>query len=459
MSPRRTRGRSGGTTPPSPEQQSAVDDAFRNIVAIVEVARTAGGTHSRPSPKQSRPHRNNGAAKKIPSLSAVIGEATSEDAQLKALAASINALVQLPIDGFVVGEPVEVTAIDYNGNARRGITAVCRRREGLHTVGLADVSFSPGPAASAVALHREWLGLKTAAEAPQSSGSSRRRHKAEQDEIEIGQRVDLVVLACKSSALRCRLPGTERELTLRTAVRDEVPGEIITVVPAKRWTHARHPYLSGAVEASRLDVQVLGLPPLELQSQGDWDPDEEYWGEEGEPIEEWARAIITRGKRQAFEMEQVIPGADPEDFDSDPIVEASDLRAAGHHAEAPELLMRLLAADLRCLDAHSHLGNWEFDHRPKQALRHYAAGVGIGALTLATDFDGVLPWGLIDNRPFLRCMHGLGISFWKLGHTREAAGVFRRMLWLNPSDNQGARFNLAAVVHGRTWEEMEEADE
>jgi hypothetical protein len=123
------------------------------------------------------------------------------------------------------------------------------------------------------------------------------------------------------------LPGTERELTLRTAVRDEVPGEIITVVPAKSWTHARHPYLSGAVEASRLDVQALGLPPLDLQSQGDWDPDEEYWGEEGEPIEEWAKPIIARGKRPAFEMEQVIPGADPEDFDSDPILEASDLRA------------------------------------------------------------------------------------------------------------------------------------
>lgn len=102
--------------------------------------------------------------------------------------------------------------------------------------------------------------------------------------------------------------------------------------------------------------------------------------------------------------------------------------------------------------------NWEFGRRPKQALHHHAVGVGIGALTLGSDFEGVLPWGLIDNRPFLRCMHGLGISFWKLGHTREAVGVFRRMFWLNPSDNQGARFNLAAVADARTWEEMEEAD-
>jgi len=175
MSPRRTRGESGGTTTPSPEQQSAVDDAFRNIVAIVKAARAAGGARSRPNPKQIRPHRNNGAAKKIPSLSAVIGEATSEDAQLKSLAASLNGLLQFPVVGLVVGEPVEVTAIDYEGNARRGLIATRRRREGLHTVGLADVSFSPGPAAAAVALYREWLGLQTAAEMPPSAASSRRR--------------------------------------------------------------------------------------------------------------------------------------------------------------------------------------------------------------------------------------------------------------------------------------------
>jgi hypothetical protein len=29
------------------------------------------------------------------------------------------------------------------------------------------------------------------------------------------------------------------------------------------------------------------------------------------------------------------------------------------------------------------------------------------------------------------------------------------MLWLNPSDHQGERFNLANVKAGRTWEECE----
>ena len=112
----------------------------------------------------------------------------------------------------------------------------------------------------------------------------------------------------------------------------------------------------------------------------------------------------------------------------------------------------LLIADLRCLDAHAHLGNLAFDRSPKTALRHYDIGRQIGELSLGPDFNGVLPWGLIDNRPYLRCVHGYGLCLWRLERFDEACVVFTRMLWLNPSDNQGARFNLRAVSAGSAWE-------
>jgi tetratricopeptide (TPR) repeat protein len=143
----------------------------------------------------------------------------------------------------------------------------------------------------------------------------------------------------------------------------------------------------------------------------------------------------------------------------DPIIEASELAAAGERGAAEDLLMQVLAEDLRCLDAHAHLGNFQFDHAPRDALRHYRVGAGIGDLTLGADFDGVLPWGLVDNRPFLRCLHGIGLCFWRLGEMTEAAKTFTRMLWLNPADNQGARFNLANVEAERTWEEHEERED
>lgn len=403
-----------------------------------------------------RTKKNNEPAKLLEQITL---EVEGDDEQLWTLAETIAGEVKLPADAFVVGEPVQVTAIDYEGNPRVGLLATCRRRDEQHVVGFGDVVFSPGSDGERFsAAYRIWLGLAPHDVRAGSPTRPQKRHKAEAGDIELARPLDLIVLALKSNAIRCRVLGTEREITLRTAVRWEVPGEIITVLPTKQWTHAGHPYLSGKAQSSRLDVQSLGLVPLGLRPEGDWDPAEEYWGEEGEPLEEWAKPIVARGKRPAFEMEQVIPGADPDDWDTDPIIEASELKAAGERGAAEELLMKMLAEDLRCLDAHAHLGNFEFEHAPKQAMRHYMVGASIGALTLGTDFDSVLPWGHIDNRPFIRCLHGVGLCFWRLGEMKEAAKTFTRMLWLNPSDNQGARFNLANVEAGRTWEECEERE-
>ena len=184
-----------------------------------------------------------------------------------------------------------------------------------------------------------------------------------------------------------------------------------------------------------------------------WDPKEHYWGEEDEPIEEWTRPIIARGPRPDFEMEQVLPGADPGDSFADPITESEDRHEAGDHLGAEKTLMELCQSDLRCLDAHAHLGNLVYDRKPEDAIRHYEVGLRIGELSLGDDFDGVLLWGNIDNRPFLRCMHGYGLCLWRLERFDEAERVFDRMLWLNPSDNQGVRFLIEDVRAGRSWDE------
>jgi len=193
------------------------------------------------------------------------------------------------------------------------------------------------------------------------------------------------------------------------------------------------------------------LVPLQLHSRGVWEPGEEYWGEPGEPIEEWAKPIIARGPRPMYEMEQVLPGADPDDPDSDPILRANALRDAGRKARARQALERLLIKDMRCLDAHAHLGNLVFADDSRSALWHYERGVLIGRLSLKQDFDGVLPWGLIDNRPFLRCLQGLGLCLWRLRRFEEAETLFNQMLWLSPSDNLGVRFLLPRVRAGSEW--------
>jgi len=108
------------------------------------------------------------------------------------------------------------------------------------------------------------------------------------------------------------------------------------------------------------------------------------------------------------------------------------------------------------LDAHAHLGNFVFEHRPNAAIRYYEVGVRIGELSLSPNFNGLLPWGHMDNRPFLRCLHGYGLCLWRLSRFEEAERVFDRMLWLNPTDNQGVRFLIDDVRARTAWEDRRE---
>ena len=63
------------------------------------------------------------------------------------------------------------------------------------------------------------------------------------------------------------------------------------------------------------------------------------WLEEGEPLAEWTEPIVARGPRSAFEMEQIIPGADADDYENDPILQALDLENAGDRRGARGILM------------------------------------------------------------------------------------------------------------------------
>ena len=382
-----------------------------------------------------------------------------DDEQLWAFRQAFEDSISVPCDGFVIGEPVSVVAFEYDGNERRGLTARCRRDDGSEHVVAAPEVVLPArtSAARLLAAYRKWLGLEPFPREAAPPSRRKRQHKVTAADLDLSGPAELVVLSIKETAARCRLLGSDRVITLRASRHwDVVPGEIAVVKPRKQWSYAGHPYLSGEIESTRLDVAALGLVPLKLEDQGTWTPDEHYWGEEDEPIEEWAKPIIARGPRQAFEMEQIVPGRDPDDFDSDPICESNDLKDAGDREAAYRILMELCQADLRCLDAHAHLGNFVFDHRPKNAIRHYEVGLRIGELALGQNFDGLLPWGNIDNRPFLRCMHGFGLCLWRLGRFEEAERVFDGMLWLNPSDNQGVRFLIDEVRSKTAWEERRE---
>ena len=105
-------------------------------------------------------------------------DAYEEDEQLSAFCQVIEDEVILPADGFVIGEPVSVVEIDYDGNERRGLTARCRRKDGSeHVIAASEVIFPKGSSGERyIAAYRKWLGLDPYP--PVGSTRSRRSKKA-----------------------------------------------------------------------------------------------------------------------------------------------------------------------------------------------------------------------------------------------------------------------------------------
>lgn len=93
-------------------------------------------------------------------LEEILVDAYGEDEQLWSLRQAFEENVTFPADVLILGVPVSVMEIDYDGNERRGLTAKCRRKDdAIHVVAAADVIFPEGTiGAFHVAAYRKWLG-------------------------------------------------------------------------------------------------------------------------------------------------------------------------------------------------------------------------------------------------------------------------------------------------------------
>ena len=101
-----------------------------------------------------------------------------------------------------------------------------------------------------------------------------------------------------------------------------------------------------------------------------------------------------------------------------------------------------------CADAYVILAEdaaWNIE----ETLRLYQAGVeagerALGARAFAEDMGYF--WGILKTRPYMRARAGLAQCLWGLGKHKEAIEHYHDMLRLNPGDNQGIRYLLAASL-------------
>jgi hypothetical protein len=272
--------------------------------------------------------------------------------------------------------------------------------------------------------------------------------------------VELVVLTCGRDTIRCRRLADRKPVTLKARGGALlVPGHVAMVRVQSERQLATRVSLSGEVVGVRAGVDAFDLPPWQPVEFDLWDPREDEGDDGLDGLEQPLRArLLARGPRMMFEMIQIVPGLGEGLDPYDPIVEAVELKQRGDVAGAWLFLMKLLARDIRCIDARVHLGNLLFDDERTlpTACAHYEVAVRFGQHQLGEGFDGMLPWALIDNRPFLRAMHGFGLALWRLGAFTAALEVFERLLWLGPWDNLGVRMIVPVVRAREPWRDDDE---
>lgn len=100
-----------------------------------------------------------------------------------------------------------------------------------------------------------------------------------------------------------------------------------------------------------------------------------------------------------------------------------------------------------CADAYVLLAQEAPTAAEAEAL--YAAGCAAGERALGparfSDDAGHF-WGLVETRPYMRARLGLANSLYSAGRHDEAVAHYRELLRLNPGDNQGVRYLLAAAL-------------
>jgi tetratricopeptide (TPR) repeat protein len=131
----------------------------------------------------------------------------------------------------------------------------------------------------------------------------------------------------------------------------------------------------------------------------------------------------------------------------DTLDQGLDLLEQGEEEEAGRYFFKSIEIDPTYADGYNHLANIAW----RKGDWKQAEGLYRKALEFAEPEVKDIPqggfWGILESRPYMRALHGLGLTAWKQGRLEEAIGIFKQMLKLNPNDNQGVRYLMGTIYH------------
>jgi tetratricopeptide (TPR) repeat protein len=117
-------------------------------------------------------------------------------------------------------------------------------------------------------------------------------------------------------------------------------------------------------------------------------------------------------------------------------------------AKRIELANQAIALDPSCTDAYMILASDKTF--PEEAISLYRQAVKSAEQALPKDwqtrFAGIF-WLATETRPVMQAMASLAMALQWLDHFDEALSIYRKLMELNPNDNQGIRYQLAGCLY------------
>ena len=123
-----------------------------------------------------------------------------------------------------------------------------------------------------------------------------------------------------------------------------------------------------------------------------------------------------------------------------------DAWGAAKAKERVRLAHKALEVSPLCADAYVLLAE-HAKPGSDEVIELLRKGVEAGELALGKEFfeeEAGYFWGILETRPYMRARCGLAQVLWARGDHGEAIAHYRDLLRLNPNDNQGIRYLLAA---------------
>jgi tetratricopeptide (TPR) repeat protein len=220
----------------------------------------------------------------------------------------------------------------------------------------------------------------------------------------------------------------------------------------REWQYNKTRYASGTIKSFMYVPENIEAKVLEFESDCIWDPVEEI-GDEDE-AREYFGDYIDEGYRDAFTFKDYSGYSLYKDWD-DPIGTSVDCKEMGDDKRSYDILARLLEDMPECIDALVHIASLYFYSKFDLDRVHkcYERAVYIAERGFPDVFDPIFHWYCLENRPYLRALHGLCLTTWRKGDFEKALTLARRLLRMNPHDNLGARFLIESLKKGEEWSE------